>query len=264
MSETISSNNNLGFFQYVFNFDDENRGAIINMVQYTILSIIPVMIILKLTKHIIPEEDESKGSLEIVLESASQIILIMLTIWFTNKIINYIPTYSGEKYHNFNEISFIIPFMIILATMQTKLGAKFNILMDRTVNIYKGSTYRDTIYRDRNNKGANYRDGNYRDGNKDNQAHAVRVTQPISIPHHQPSQSDYLDRNQLLPSNPQLTAMPPQQSPDFNQMYQNQATSMPGAAMPQQQYQQQFQEGMMDQGPMAANEVMGGGFGSLW
>jgi hypothetical protein len=240
MSETISSNNNLGFFQYVFNFDDENRSAIINMVQYTILSIIPVMIILKLTKHIIPEEDESKGSLEIVLESATQIILIMLTIWFTNKIINYIPTYSGGKYREFNEISFIIPFMIILATMQTKLGAKFNILMERTINIYKGTPPSKPA------------------------ANAVRVTQPIAVPHHQPSQSDYLDRNQLLPSNPQLTAMPPQQAPDFNQMYQNQATSMPGAAMPQNYQQQQYQEGMMDQGPMAANEVMGGGFGSLF
>lgn len=243
MSETISNKpSDLGFFQYVFNFDDENRGAIMNMVQYTILSIIPVMLILKLTKHLIPEEDDSKGSLEIVLESATQIILIMLTIWFTNKIINFIPTYSGEKYPAFNEISFIIPFMIILATMQTKLGAKFNILMERTINIYKGDDKRAQQQQPINTA---------------NGGGLVRVTQPLTMPQHQPSQSDYLDRNQLLPNNPQLTAMPPQQAPDFNQMYQNQATAMPGAAMPQGM-------GMMDQGPMAANEVVGGGFGSLW
>ena len=42
---------------------------------------------------------------------------------------------------------------------------------------------------------------------------------------------------------------------DFNQMYQNQAT----------QGQQQQGMMMMDQGPMAANEAVGGGgFGSLW
>ena len=68
-----------------------------SMIQYTILAIIPVLIILKLTKHIIPEEDESKGSLEIVLESAGQIIIIMLAIWFTNKIINYIRLYGDPK-----------------------------------------------------------------------------------------------------------------------------------------------------------------------
>jgi hypothetical protein len=244
MSESINKTNDLGFFQYVFNFDDEHKAGIMNMLQYTILSVIPVMIILKLTKHIIPEEDENKGSLEIVLESATQIIIIMLAIWFTNRIINYIPTYSGEKYLAFNEISFIIPFMIILATMQTKLGAKFNILMERTINIYKGVDI--TKGKPVNNAAA--------------PGGVVRVTQPLAVPHHQPSQSDYLDRNQLLPSNPQLTAMPPQQGPDFNQMYQNQSmqgTSMQGGGM---------QEGMMmDQGPMAANEAVGGGgFGSLW
>ena len=100
MSESISINgktDNLGFFQYVFNFDEDNKAALLNMIQYTILAIIPVLIILKITKHIIPEEDESKGSLEIVLESAGQIIIIMLAIWFTNKIINYIPTYFFRK-----------------------------------------------------------------------------------------------------------------------------------------------------------------------
>ena len=177
MSESISSNgktDNLGFFQYVFNFDEDNKAALLNMIQYTILAIIPVLIILKITKHIIPEEDESKGSLEIVLESAGQIIIIMLAIWFTN-----------------------------------------------------------------------------------NSGGGLRVTQPlaISMPQHQPSQSDYLDRNQILPSNLQLTSMPPQQSPDFNQMYQNQA----GGGAP---IQQGMQNMMMDQGPMAANEVFGGGFSS--
>ena len=243
MSESISINgktDNLGFFQYVFNFDEDNKAAILNMIQYTILAIIPVLIILKITKHIIPEEDESKGSLEIVLESAGQIIIIMLAIWFTNKIINYIPTYSGEKYHVFNEISFIIPFMIILATMQTKLGAKFNILMERVVNIYQGAEKIKAKEQANNNYGG-----------------GLRVTQPLatSMPQHQPSQSDYLDRNQILPSNLQLTSMPPQQSPDFNQMYQNQA----GGGAP---IQQGMQNMMMDQGPMAANEVFGGGFSS--
>ena len=246
MSESISSNgktDNLGFFQYVFNFDEDNKAALLNMIQYTILAIIPVLIILKITKHIIPEEDETKGSLEIVLESAGQIIIIMLAIWFTNKIINYIPTYSGEKYHVFNEISFIIPFMIILATMQTKLGAKFNILMERIVNIYQGTA-------DKNKAQAQ--------AQANNNSGALRVTQPLSsmnMPQHQPSQSDYLDRNQILPSNLQLTSMPQQQAPDFNQMYQNQAGSGAGS---------QMQQGMqvMDQGPMAANEVFGGGFSS--
>ena len=41
MSESISSNgktDNLGFFQYVFNFDEDNKAAILNMIQYTIIN----------------------------------------------------------------------------------------------------------------------------------------------------------------------------------------------------------------------------------
>ena len=133
ISDSVKSvqNESAGFFSFVFNFDTENKHRIINMLQYTLLTIIPVLLILRGIKHIIPEDDESKGSLEILAESVGQVILIMLAIWFTNKIIYYIPTYSGEDYPKFNEISFIIPFILILATMQTKLGAKFNILIDR-------------------------------------------------------------------------------------------------------------------------------------
>ena len=116
------STESLNFFKYVFNFDEENKNNIMNMIQYTLLSIIPVLITLRLIKHVVPEEDETKGSLEISVECIGQIILIILAIWFTNKIIRFIPTYSGEYYGKFNETNFIIPFIIILATMQTKLG----------------------------------------------------------------------------------------------------------------------------------------------
>jgi hypothetical protein len=236
-SDSLSS---LGFFKYVFNFDEENKNSITNMLQYTILSIIPVVITLRLIKHIIPEEDESKGSLEITLESVGQIILIILAIWFTNKMIRYIPTYSGEAYGKFNETNFIIPFIIILATMQTKLGAKLNILIDRVMDLWHGKS---------NDKAA--AQAQQQGGQGQN---VVRVTQPFSG-QHQPSQADYLDTRQLLPSNPQLSAMPQQmqaqRGPDFNQMYPNNPTQLQGAAQP----------GMIME-PMAANE--GGGWGSVW
>ena len=212
-----------GFFNYVFNYDTENKHRIMNMIQYTLLTIIPVLLILRGIKHIIPEDDESKGSFEILAESVGQVILIMLAIWLTNKIINYIPTYSGEEYPKFNEISFIIPFIIILATMQTKLGAKFNILIDRVMNLIFGN--KEEQKKEQQQQGQN----------------VVRVSQPMAGGQHQPSQADYLDRTQLLPSNPQLSAMPTQQQqpiPDMNSMY-----------------QQPYNE------PVAAND---GNWGSAW
>jgi hypothetical protein len=240
VSETIKSSKSdkMGFFEYVFNFDDENKNNIMNMLQYTVLSIIPIIIILKLTKNIFPEEDESKGSLEITAESIGQLLVIMLGMWFTNKIIQFIPTYSGESYHKFNEITFILPFMIILATMQTKLGAKFNILTNRVIELWTGKSADVSTEQGQQNNG-------------------VRVSQPFAgqgpqmqQQFHQPSQADHLDINQILPRNSQLTAMPQQQQQqqpkqDFNQMYQNQSMT------------ESFE-------PMAANGALGGMFGSSW
>jgi hypothetical protein len=237
ISDSVKSvqNESAGFFSYVFNFDSENKHRIINMLQYTLLTIIPVLLILRGIKHIIPEDDETKGSLEILAESVGQVILIMLAIWFTNKIIYYIPTYSGEEYPKFNEISFIIPFIIILATMQTKLGAKFNILIDRFTGAVFG--------RKNENKGQQQQQGQ----------NVVRVSQPLAgqgqIPVHQPSQADYLDRSQLLPSNPMMSSMP---------------TKFPAQQLQQQQPTGQDMNNMYMQSPepMAAND--GGGWGSTW
>ena len=144
VTETVKSvpSESMNFFSYVFNFDHDNKMDIMNMLQYTLLAIIPILLLLKGIKHIVPEEDESKGSLEIVAESVGQIFLIMMGIWFINKIIRYIPTYSGENYHKFNNINFILPFVIILATMQTKLGAKLNILIDRVADLWYGKNTR--------------------------------------------------------------------------------------------------------------------------
>ena len=231
ISESVKSmeHGGSGFFTYVFNFDTENKHRILNLLQYTLLTIIPVLLILRGIKHIIPEDDESKGSFEILAESVGQIILIMLAIWFTNKIIYYIPTYSGEEYPKYNEIGFIIPFIIILATMQTKLGAKFNILMDRVSALIFGQ-----------------KDDGRGQAQQQQGQNVVRVSQPLAGQMHQPSQADYLDRSQLLPSNPQLSSMP---------------TKFP----PQQLQQQQPQQGDMmyaSPEPMAAND--GGGWGSTW
>jgi hypothetical protein len=230
ISDSVKSaqHESTGFINYVFNFDTENKHRIMNMIQYTLLSIIPVLLLLRGIKHIVPEDDDTKGSFEILAESLGQVILIMLAIWITNKIINYIPTYSGEEYPKFNEISFIIPFILILATMQTKLGAKFNILIDRIMKLIFG--VRDEQKRDQQHP-------------QQGTQNVVRISQPLAG-QHQPSQADYLDRSQLLPSNPMLSSMP---------------TKFPPQQLQQQQPTQSPDFYPMSNEPMAAND---GGLGS--
>ena len=130
------SKEDLNFISYVFNFDDENKTNMLNMLQYVALALIPIVIILKLIKNYVPEEDDSKGSAEILVEVLGQLIIIFLAIWFVDKMIRFFPTYTGVAYHKLNELCFVIPFLILLVTMQTKVGAKINILFDRVMELW--------------------------------------------------------------------------------------------------------------------------------
>ena len=232
-----------GFFKYVFDFDENNKSLIFNMLQYTILAVIPTELALKGIQYIIPEDDDTKGSLEIVAEVLAQIVLLVLSVWFVNKMVRYIPTYSGVDYHSFNETNFLVPFLIVILTMQTRLGEKLKILMERVLDMWDGS-----------GSASNTTDKAKKAG--------VKVSQPVAgkaVASAQPPMvnSSTLGLGALAggPAPPmmsqsqaaQAAAMtPPYQSPDFNQFYQNDMVPLIDANE-----------------PMAANE-MGGAFGSPW
>jgi len=224
---------NQGFFNTVFNMDGDSKAEMLNLVQYIIIAIIPCVFILKSVRYVVPEEDDSKGSIELLAEIVVQIVYMILAIYFSNKAIKYIPTYSGVKYVSEGDTTnFLLPFMILLLTMQTKVGAKVNIIFERIIDMWNG-----------------------RNENTSLNKNEVKVTQPLAG-QYQNSQTENLNNMQLLPSNQnvsmQIPNIQPQQSPDFNQMYQQQDTPMPGAATP----------GITE--PMAANELGGGGGFSNW
>ena len=220
----------MSFINYVLTLDEDNKIDLLNIIQYTVLAIIPIILILKAVKHFVPEEDESKGNLEILLESVGQIIFMLIGLWFTDRIIRYFGTYSGKEYQAFNSITFILPFLLIISTMQTKLGSKINILIERTMDLINGNNEaKENVKQEKN----------------------VKVSQPIAG-QHQPSQSDTLDTSQLLPSNRGLTSIPQQSTnnTDFNDMYQNTSNPLQNADAPGQNE------------PLAAND--GGSMFGSW
>lgn len=215
-----------GFIKTVFNFDDENKADMMNIVQYTLLAVIPCLLILKVIKSFSPDADNSKGSIEIFIEIVIQLTIMVLALYFINKIIRYIPTLSKFPYLGDSNITgFLLPLVFLLLTMQTKLGHKVNILLERVVDTWNGN----------------------QDAKKPSKED-IKVKQPLAG-NHQASRADVLDQSQLLPSDNSSTQMPntiaPQGNPNFNAMYQNQTTPMPDAASPAAE-------------PMAANEGFGG------
>ena len=242
-------NSKKGFFNYIFNFDTENKAILSNLFQFTFIAIPLVIIILKLINHFTPEANPDSGNLVIIGEIIITITFLLFSIYFINKIIRYIPTYSNLAYSHFDETSFILPFLILLLTMETKIGEKINILVERLIDVYEGRT-------------------NLKENN--NQKNKIKHKHPT----HQPSQADNLPQQNSQSRN--LT----------NQNYMNQMHNNPAPpptqvapppntvpnTIPNQQPQQNFDN--MFSGPnfnlpeanepLAANEALGGSFGSLF
>ena len=230
-----------GFFNHVFNFDETSKNSMLNLLQYIIIGLIPVVFVLKTIKYYIPEDDETKGTMEISIEIALQLFAIFFSILFIDRIIRYFPTFSGVEYQKSNIINIILPLLIILVTMQTKLGSKINILADRAMDLWEGNN--------------NVHIGNTNHG-------SVKVSQPIVTPGiHQVSRADALDNT--------IIAQPPGQMPAQNNismidalpnMQQNGVQQNNGLSNFQTQaIENSFMEAME---PMAANGALGGSFGA--
>ena len=218
-----------GFLKHVLNFDEESKLEMLNIIQYAVLSLVPVVILNKLMQRYVPEADDEKGSVEITAEILAQIIFMFLGMLIVHRIVTYVPTYSGDKYHAWNSISHIIPMLVILASLQTKLGEKISILVDRLVELWEGKMD--------GKKGKGKGKGN------------VKVSQPISQNTTQNAITQSLGSTSI--SNLPSTQQPSQ---NYDQMYQQNPTPLVGADSP----------GTESFIPMAANDGIGGSFGSAF
>ncbi len=238
-----STEKNKNFFKHVFNFDDDSKSEILNIIQYALLSVIPIVTLNKTIKKYVPEADDKKGNVEITAEILIQVIVTFMGLLLIHRMITFIPTYSEEKYPDFHIIYIILGVLMILISLQTKLGEKINILFDRLNEFWNGKPQVPV------------------------KKHNVKVSQPITGQQQQQqinsitSQPNYAVGTAIssLPTNEEQyggeNTMQPQQLPNYNEMYRKDNNPLVGAGGP----------GSGSQEPFAANEALGGGsFGSSW
>jgi len=232
------------FIKHVFNFEDEGKAEFLNVIQYSLLAIIPIVALNKVMQKFVPEADDQKGSFEILAEVIGQIVVLFVGLIFINRIITYVPTYSGIKYPEHNVIFIITGTLMVILSLQTKLGDKVSILVERLFDLWEGKSADDKKKKGKAKQGSG----------------SIKVSQPIAQNPGQMStqmmmRESYTDGTSIsnLP-----VASAEQQLPDYNKMYGGQQTPLVGAASPG------MDSGMM-MGPMAANEALGGSFGgSSW
>jgi hypothetical protein len=211
------------FLSHVFSGSEEANAEILNVVQYASMGVIPIVILNKLIQRFIPEADPEKSSLEILAEIFIQLIIMFCGIIIIHRVISYFPPYSGFKYESLTLTNVILAFLIIVLSIQTKLGIKVNILVDRANELWNGSS----------SEGEKRRN--------------VKVSSPMSSSH-VPSQADFLDNSQMQPNlfPPAPVATVKQTKGTYDTMMRSAPESDFGSYM----------------GPMAANSVLGGSFGS--
>ena len=225
-----SSDDSKSFFKHVFNFDDDSKSEILNTLQYAMLALIPVIILNKTIQKYVPEADDKKSSLEITAEVVIQVIVMFIGLILVHRIITFVPTYSGAKYVEFHALYNILAVLMITLSLQTKLGEKVSILVERLMELWNGKK-------------------EDKKGKKNGQ---VKVSQPISGQQMMPM----TDGTAISALPNYETGQQTQTMPNYDSMYRQDTTPLVGAASP---------EGMsMMSPPIAANEALGGSFGSSW
>jgi hypothetical protein len=211
---------NNSFVSHVFSTTEEDKGELLNVVQYSLMGVIPIVIMNKLIQRFIPEADPEKSSLELLAEIAMQLVVIFGSLVFIHRMITYVPSYSGFKYERLTLTNVILAFLVIVLSIQSKIGIKTNILVDRVYEMWNGPEVHE----------------------KDAKS-GVRVRQAVA--RHAPSQADHLDSGAI-----QHDMFPP--APTTTQSHQQLGNHYTGGAV----------EPAYNPGPVAANGLLGGAFGS--
>jgi hypothetical protein len=164
------------FINHVFSTTEEGKAEFLNVIQYSLLAVVPVILLNKMVQRFIPEADTEKSSVELLAEILIQLIVMFCGIILVHRVITYLPTYSGFKYENLTLTNSILLFLVLVLSIQTKLGIKVNILADRVGELWNGDS----------------------GDRKENVRKHVRVNHPVS--NHVSSQADYLDNSAVQTS----------------------------------------------------------------
>jgi hypothetical protein len=253
--EDIKPITNQGFFSYVFKLSRFKQEDLMNIIQYTILSTIPVLLFVYFTKKYFPLVEPDDSSLYIFIVTFIELVFMIIGIFFIDRIINFIPTFSGKYYEPINLTTIVIIFVLFMLLINTGFRERTRVMLERfdtwfwiddalfkktTGNVRKFDIFAGDIAKqpkkmtNNNNK------------QKGEMTQEAMQAQPLPI------------QGPILP-NPMTNyggTMPTQQAPSFNNMY---ATQQPRTN--NQNVAQPMHEGFSE--PMAANDACGSSW-SKW
>ena len=118
--EDIQTSGN--FTEHVF---DGSSHSIMNSIQYTSLSIVPLLLIHNVLETQLPQFSQNTPPISMIMEIFIHIVIILVVLYFVDKIIRYFPSFSGTRYGDvsFETIGLILVLLIVNST-NSNLGKK--------------------------------------------------------------------------------------------------------------------------------------------
>ena len=213
-----------GFFSYVFNTNEDTRVELLNLAQYVTIAFITIAMFMTVLRYYYPTFTEENSSLEIIIVNTLYVLIVIFVLYFINRIICYIPTFSRTQYPHCQNPLYLFPLVLSIicgvTSFNTSITTSCEILWDRLAQLTSYTSSKPV--------------------NK-------KKKQSVSAAPQQ--QSDQPN----IYSAPQMISQPIMQTTPINQL--------PIVQQPQQQQLSQ-QEGFTNPEPMAANE--GGSLFSAW
>ena len=215
----------LPFLEHLFMFNDSTKGQLFNILQYTVIAIIPVLLLNKGISHLIPKVNDQSPNYLLAGEVVGQAVLMFGGIFMIHRFVTFFPTYSKLAYEPFHITNIIILFLVIAASFQTRIGEKTNILIDRMFDIIEGRTSLvNNTSAPQQQQQPQHQQPQHQQQQQQPQYQQQQPQMP-SVPQHQPSRIDNATNISNLQSNND-------QMPDYNSMFSGPNNPMVNANTP--------------------------------
>jgi hypothetical protein len=218
-----------GFFSWIFYMDDKIKVELMNIGQYIGLALFFFSILIYLMNMYLPTVNDSDTSIEIIIKLLVFVYILFYSIYFINRIICYIPTFSGHYYPDtiMYDSIFMLPSIISIIIVTVSYNTSFKLGIENLSSRIKTFTH------------------NSEDSPK-------KKKKKVTI-----NENENTTDNQSFQQ-----SLPPMNNP----LYTGNTTSinqLPVVNVQKNNYQEEFQNNALNPEPMAANES-GSPFGSVF
>ena len=110
------------FTEHIF---DGSGNKIMNSIQYTAMSIVPLLMVNSVLETQLPAFSHNTPPLSMIIETAVHMIVLLIVLYFVDRTIRYFPSATGDKY---GEVSFetigLLLVLMVVNSQNSHLGKK--------------------------------------------------------------------------------------------------------------------------------------------